>query len=279
MRARLWFALLCTGLLAVVAGLLVAPLVYRTGRAPAPAPSRPPVSAHRRAAPPAVAQEPLATNTVAIIIDDCGQSIVTERAMLALPIPLTLSVLPEAPYTRTIAREALAAHKGLMLHLPMEALSHIDAGPGKITVAMHDDQIAAQVREDLRDVALAKGMNNHEGSRATADWRVMQAVMGVAAAEHRFFIDSRTTTRTVVVPTARAAGVLNASRNVFLDNEADTAYVEDMLRRAAFVAKRDGTAIAIGHPRPATLQALREMVGPLQAAGVHFTLAARLLHR
>ena len=278
MRARLWLALLAAGLLAVVVGLVVLPLARRSNVAVPPQRRQPSAAAYHRSAPQRVPHEPHATNEVAIIIDDCGQSIATERAMLALPIPLTLSVLPDAPYTQTIAREAVAAHKDVMLHLPMEALSRLDAGPGKITVAMGDDRILAQVRDDLRDVAMARGMNNHEGSRATADWRVMQAVMHEAAAEHRFFIDSRTTTHTIVVAAARAAGVMNASRNVFLDNEADPTYIDDMLRRAAFIGKRDGSAIAIGHPRPATLRALRDMIAPLQAEGIHFTLAARLLH-
>ncbi len=278
MKSRLWLTLLVAGLLALVIGMFVPPQ-HRFGGAISRSRHKPPLVNEKRTIAPASPQRRRAGTQIAIIIDDCGQAIDIERAMIALPIPLTLAVLPSAPYTKTIEREAAAAHKGIMLHLPMESLAHLNPGPGKITTEMPDDQIASQVRDDLRDVPLASGINNHEGSEATADLRVMRAVMGVAATEHRFFIDSRTTLKTTVVRAAREAGVQNASRNVFLDNEADPAYVDGMLRRTAAIGKRDGTAIAIGHPRPATLSALRSMIAPLRAAGVEFTLAANLLHR
>ena len=113
---------------------------------------------------------------MAIIIDDCGQWTETERGFIALPVALTMSVLPYMRYGSQIARDADAAGKGVMMHLPMEPLSGIDPGPGRITVAMGDDAIAKQVNDDLAAVPLAAGVNNHEGSRATADDRVMRDV-------------------------------------------------------------------------------------------------------
>jgi uncharacterized protein len=210
---------------------------------------------------------------LALIVDDCGQWIDTERGFIALQIPLTLSVLPDVPYTGEIAREAAVAGKGVMLHLPMETVSGLNPGPGKITTAMSDPQITKQVEEDLSQVPLARGVNNHEGSKASADERVMRDVIGVLAQRGGlFFVDSRTNAASVGESTAEALGVPAAARDVFLDNRNDVAYAEGQLLEAATIARRTGHAIAIGHPRPATLEAVREMIPRLTASGIEFVL-------
>lgn len=215
---------------------------------------------------------------VALIVDDCGQWIATERAFVALGIPLTVSVLPDVPYTATIAREAADAGKGVMLHLPMETVSGLNPGPGKVTTEMSDAQITAQVQSDLAQVPLARGVNNHEGSKGSADERVMHDVMGVLARRgNLFFVDSRTSAESVGERTAREAGVPTAGRDVFLDNQATVAYTEEQLREAAAIALRTGSAIAIGHPKPTTLAAVRAMIPQLQAAGIQFVLVGDLV--
>ena len=225
---------------------------------------------------PSLTPAPSGTVTVAIIIDDCGQWLSTERGFLALPIPLTLSVLPRVRYTAQIADDAAAAGKGIMLHLPMEPLGRDTAGRGEITTAMSDAQVIAQTEDDIAQVPLAKGTNNHEGSKASADPRVMHAVIGVVKAHDLFFIDSRTNAKTVGAETAREAGVPEASRNIFLDDRADLAYTEAMLEQTVEIAKRNGSAIAIGHPRPTTLAALTALYPKMQAEGVRFVLASEL---
>jgi hypothetical protein len=214
---------------------------------------------------------------LALIVDDCGQWIATERGFVALEIPLTLSVLPDVPYTSIIATEASDAGKGVMLHLPMETLSGLNPGPGKVTTEMSDAQIVAQVQSDLAEVPLARGVNNHEGSKASADPRVMRAVIGVLAEHNLFFIDSKTNAASVGEDTARQMGVPTAARDVFLDNRADVAYSEAQLSAAAAIAQRTGSAIAIGHPRPTTLAAVRAMIPRLQALGVQFVLVQDLV--
>jgi hypothetical protein len=215
---------------------------------------------------------------VAIIIDDCGQWPKTEHGYLELPIPLTMSVLPHVAYSHAIAQDAETAGKGIMLHLPMEPLSHIVAGPGEIRTAMSDSAIAAQTENDIAQVPFAAGVNNHEGSAASADPRVMKDVIDVVKAHNLFFIDSRTNAKSVAAEQAQQEHVPNASRDVFLDNRADVAYSEAMLRRTADIARQTGSAIAIGHPKPTTLEALRLMYPRMQAEGVRFVLASELVH-
>jgi polysaccharide deacetylase 2 family uncharacterized protein YibQ len=232
----------------------------------------PPGTATPSAAPAASGAE------LAIVIDDCGQWLQTERAFIALPVPLTLAVLPDVPYTHLIAGEAAAAGKGVMLHLPMETISGLNPGPGKVTTEMSDAQIVAQVGADLADVPLAQGVNNHEGSKATADPRVMRDV-AAAMKKHGnlFFVDSLTIGDSVAAARTRDAGIPTATRDVFLDDRADVAYIESQLLSAANIARERGSAIAIGHPRPTTLAAIRALIPRLQAEGIRFVLVRRLV--
>lgn len=236
-----------------------------------PAPSQAPSAQQSRSPLPASGTQ------VAIIIDDCGQWPAIERGYLALPIALTLSVMPHERYTHEIAREAQAASKGVMLHLPMEPLSHVFPGRGEVKADMADAQIVAQTEDDLAQVPLAAGVNNHEGSAGSADARVMRLVMGVVKAHGLFFIDSRTNAASVAAATAASDGVPNASRDVFLDNVAEVAATKAQLDRVVAVAKAHGSAIAIGHPRPSTLEALGEYYPKMQAEGVQFVLASSLV--
>lgn len=262
------------------------PATRSAATAEPPAQATAPASAAPQASPPASpSASPSASTTnppegvqVALIIDDCGQWLGTERSLIALPIPITLSVLPHVHYSQTIAQEAADAGKGVMLHVPMEPLSHINPGPGEIKTAMSDDAIAKQMEDDVAQVPLAKGMNNHEGSEATADTRVMKDVIAVAKEHGLFFIDSRTNAQSVGAAQAADAGVPAASRDVFLDNQASVAYTESMLERAVKIARENGSAIAIGHPKPTTLAAIRDMYPKMEAEGIRFVLASSLTH-
>jgi polysaccharide deacetylase 2 family uncharacterized protein YibQ len=237
------------------------------------APSAPPLETPR-AAPVVSGNAP----RLAIIIDDCGQWLDTEHAFIALPFPVTLSVLPHVRYGSVIARAADAAGKGVMLHLPMQTISGRYPGPGTITVSMADDAIRSEVSADLAELPQARGVNNHEGSRATQDTRVMSDIADVLAHDGRFFIDSRTSGGSVGESVARTHGVPSASRSVFLDNVDNEALIEVQLREAARDARANGSAIAIGHPRPATLAAVRALGPKFAADGIELTLASALVH-
>jgi polysaccharide deacetylase 2 family uncharacterized protein YibQ len=65
---------------------------------------------------------------------------------------------------------------------------------------------------------------------------------------------------------------------VFLDDVDNVAAVEAQLREAAARARESGAAIAIGHPRPATLLAVRSLAPSLEAGGIDLTLASDLVH-
>jgi uncharacterized protein len=243
-----------------------------------PPPAEPTVSATATATPAVRSGESGERPRLAIIIDDCGQWPVTERAFVALPFPVTLSVLPHVRFGSAIARDASAAGQGVMLHLPMQTISGEYPGPGTITTTMDDAAIRNAVAGDLAELPQARGVNNHEGSLATQDARVMGDIADVLARDGRFFIDSRTSSASVGESVARGRGVLSASRTVFLDDLDNEAAIEARLLEAIADARSRGSAIAIGHPRAATLAAVRLMGPKAEADGVELTLASALVH-
>ena len=215
---------------------------------------------------------------VAIIIDDCGYSEERCKVFLQLPIPVTLSILPMTPHGKQIEADADESGKPVMLHLPMEPdSSEANPGPGAVTTSMSDDAVRAQVEADIDSVGDVPGANNHMGSKATSDPRVMRDVLGVLRERHMFFIDSVTSGQTVGEGLARDLGIPTAERDVFLDNQKDLKYILGQLKETTAVAKRRGTAIAIGHPNASTAQALAQAIPEMQAAGITFVPASTLV--
>jgi len=215
---------------------------------------------------------------IAIIIDDCGYSIPRDIVFLKLPIPLTLSILPMTPHGKQVAVDALAAGKAVMLHIPMEPFSSgANPGPGEISTEMTDAQIDTQLTADIASLPPLPGANNHMGSKASSDPRVMRDVINILKRNDMFFIDSMTAMTTVGASTARELGVPTAQRDVFLDDTVNVPYIEGQIKQLEATAKKNGEAIAIGHPFPATYQALAAMVPKMQAAGFAFVDAKTLV--
>ena len=215
----------------------------------------------------------------AIIIDDLGEKIEKAHQLLALPYALTFSVLPHLPASAETAREARHAGREVMLHLPMEPLpsSHVPPGPTDIRVGMNRLEIEHVIDSDLVSVPQAAGVNNHMGSRATADPRLMAAVMRSLAGRHLFFIDSRTTASSVAFDAARRQGLPAFYRSVFLDDTQNVNYTIGQLRRFRRVLEEQGAALAIGHPYPTTIAALAKFLPALVSDDVELEPASQLL--
>src|SRR5262249_4150109 len=144
----------------------------------------------------------------------------------------------------------------ILLHMPMQALSATRLGPMALTVDLAPDEIAHRLDWALARVPGRIGINNHEGSRFTADRAALGPVMQALARRHLFFLDSRTTADTQVVAMARARGVQTGSRDVFLDDVVTKDAVDAQLRALEAKARAQGAAIAIGHPHDVTLDAV-----------------------
>ncbi len=216
---------------------------------------------------------------LAIIIDDLGNDPAAAEAIFALGYPLTISVLPNHEHSVDIAKEAHRRGFQVMLHLPMQSVANETPEAQELHPGMPAPEVAALVDQFLQNVPDAAGVNNHQGSQATADSALMDELMPVLRDRHLFYVDSRTTAATVAYETARDFGVRSAFRNVpFLDDVAEVAAVRKQLELALRGAREMGEAVAIGHPHPSTLQALREVLPQAKAQGVRLVLASELVH-
>ena len=165
-----------------------------------------------------------------------------------------------------------------MLHLPMEAVSaHIEAEAMTITTAMNDATIAANVGKAVKSLSGITGVNNHEGSKATADKRVMKAVVKVLKEEGLFFVDSRTSNRSVAYDIAKACGVITAENQLFLDNDPAVEAVVHKLRQAG-ASSLQGSDVVIGHARLNTAAAIREFVKEFTGKGLKIVFVAQLVN-
>ncbi len=216
---------------------------------------------------------------LAIIIDDLGYDRAAAEALFALPFPLTFSVLPNLAHSADIAEEAHRRGYQVMLHLPMESNGDAKREAAELHLGMTPDEARRLLAEMLETVPHAAGANNHQGSLATADAQLMAAIMSALRERQLFFIDSRTTTLTVAYDAAVRAGEPSAFRSVpFLDDTPTREAVRRQLALAVRHARQQGFAIAIGHPHPATLEALEELLPQLEAQGIRLVFPSELVH-
>jgi polysaccharide deacetylase 2 family uncharacterized protein YibQ len=216
---------------------------------------------------------------LAIILDDLGSDRGAADAIVALPYPLTISVLPHHEHSAEIAQEAERRGYQVLLHLPMQSIANEKPEALELHPGMPAAEVSALVEEFLQNVPGVVGVNNHQGSQATSDAELMSELMPVLGERHLFYVDSRTTAATVAYDTAQSFGVPSAFRNVpFLDDVPQVAAVRKQLELALHGAREKGEAIAIGHAHPITLQALREVLPQAQGQGVRLVFASELVH-
>jgi polysaccharide deacetylase 2 family uncharacterized protein YibQ len=216
---------------------------------------------------------------LAILIDDLGNDRAAAEQIFALRYPMTISVLPEHPQSVEIASEARRRGCEVMLHLPMRSVGKDQREPQELESGMTSARVSAMVDQFLVDVPGVRGINNHQGSQATADPALMAELMPVLRAHHLFYVDSRTTAATVAYEAARRSGIPAGFRNVpFLDDVENVAAIEAQINLAMRGAREKGEAIAIGHPHPATLEALRAMLPKAQSQGVRLVYVSELVH-
>lgn len=210
-----------------------------------------------------------ATPAVAIVIDDLGLGAENTRRAIALDSAVTLALMTYAPNLADWSNAARAARHEILVHVPMQPINgKIDPGPRALTVGLSDAEILDRLRWGLGRLDGYVGINNHMGSRFTQDRAGMSVVMEEVKTRGLLFLDSVTIGRTVGAATAEAMRVPAAERNVFLDDEATVAGVSRQLAVLEQVARKHGTAIAIGHPHPATLSVLAEWLPRATSRGV-----------
>ncbi len=205
---------------------------------------------------------------VAIVLDDMGNDALEAKRAIALPRAVTLSFLPYPDATPTLARAAEHAGHQVIVHLPMQALGGADPGPMALHVSLSPDEIAWRTNWALSRVPGFAGVNNHMGSRFTEDEQSLVPVAEILADRHVFFLDSRTTRDSKVTEVAHMFGVASAGRDVFLDDVQTPAAVTQELSELELIARRNGVAIAIGHPHAVTLDVLKRWTASAASRGI-----------
>jgi polysaccharide deacetylase 2 family uncharacterized protein YibQ len=207
---------------------------------------------------------------IAIVIDDLGGENHISGELLRFDFPVTFSILPFAAHSRSLAIEAPQKGKEVILHLPMEPHGYpkVNPGPGALLEEMSDERLLQQLTEDIESVPNIRGVSNHMGSRLMEDPEKLKIILSDLKRRGLFFLDSRTTSRTVGLQTARFVGLKAMERTLFIDNSLDEGAIKGNLDHLIQSSLSTGMAIGIGHPHWATVNAIREMIPKMKEKGI-----------
>ncbi len=215
---------------------------------------------------------------MAIILDDWGNNFSLVRLAVDLDRPVTLSILPHLANSERIDAEAYKNDLGVMLHMPMQPKNKLKGiEPHTIMVTNSDKVIVLYLDSALASVPHAEGVNNHMGSAATSDERVMKTVLSHLSSKGLFFVDSNTDSTTVAPAVAKELGIKFTKRDVFIDNELKSAAIKKQLEIAKAIALKRGRVVVIGHDKKVTLTTIKAMIPELEAAGIQLVLAKDLV--
>lgn len=216
--------------------------------------------------------------SIALIIDDLGNRQAMDSEAVDLPGPVACAFLPDGYFTRRLAQQAHARNKEVLLHLPMQAVDHDHPQQRELKLDMSWQEFTLALQRNADALPYLDGINNHRGSLLTRHPGHMAWLMQfMQSRDGLFFVDSRTTAATVAQQLANEYGIPNIERKVFLDNDPSPEAVKVQFRLLLELARRDGTALGIGHPYPATLAMLRQELGRLGDYNISLVPVSRLI--
>ena len=216
---------------------------------------------------------------IAIVIDDFGyRNDDVSDGFLKINANLTYAIIPGHNYSTSFGEKAANAGYEVIVHMPMENTGKT-YGEEKFVLMtdMDSETIKRRINNAFFQIPTAIGMNNHQGSKASADQHVMSNVAKVIKEKGLFFLDSRTTVETVIVTTMEVFGVPTAKRNIFLDNEDSELEIRTQLEKLVKKAERDGSSIGIGHAKRKTLSVLKAEIPKLQKRGFKFVFVSEMV--
>ncbi len=219
---------------------------------------------------------PKAGVKIAIIIDDIGFKLAPVYELLKIEAPIAFAILPHCPHSLTAAEAIHRAGRDILLHLPMEPQdSQMNPGEGALFRWMSEREISDRLEANLAAVPHVKGVNNHMGSAFMEEEEKVHQVLRELKDRGLFFIDSRTTPKSRAATAAEETGIRFAARNLFLDNDRDRKIILDNL--VGYLKKQNGgSRVIIGHPYPATIEALQEAIPLLISRGIQIVPPSQL---
>jgi polysaccharide deacetylase 2 family uncharacterized protein YibQ len=218
---------------------------------------------------------------IAVIIDDSGYNRSDCEHLAAIAAPVTISILPQLRFSEEIAECANALHKEVMLHLPLEPYSNSEKYPESyiIKTTMPKAAVIKRFYQALKGVPFTVGVNNHMGSKATENTKLMSILFAELAKSDLFFVDSRVTGKSVCLSLARKYKIPFTQRDIFLDNTNEREYIEGQFRQLAQRARSHGVAVGIGHARPLTWTILKEQAETLTQEGFQFVTVRGIINQ
>ena len=227
-----------------------------------------------------VVSPPTLRGTIGIVIDDFGyRNDDVSDGFLNLDVPLTYAVIPGHEYSKSFGEKAVGRGFEVIVHMPFENLANKGGEESFVlSTSMDSETIQERVQAALDQIPSAIGMNNHQGSKASADQHVMSNVARVLKKRNLFFVDSRTTAETVAESTMEVYKVPTTRRNIFLDNEDDEGKIHAQLIKLVEKSEEWGAAVGIGHVKPKTLKILKKHIPELQKKGYKFEFVSKMLH-
>tara|TARA_B100000614_G_scaffold175671_1_gene156862 strand:+ start:8972 stop:9823 length:852 start_codon:yes stop_codon:yes gene_type:complete len=218
-------------------------------------------------------------SSIVLVIDDFGyRNDAISDGFLNLPFPITCAVLPGHKQSSLVATKAVSAGKEVIIHMPMQSsTASLGEDEFKLKVGMTSQEIEWRLNEALKEIPEALGINNHQGSKATADGKVMAVVASVLKNKDKFFLDSRTSSKTVGESTMRSVGVLTARRHVFLDNDLSVEKISNQVDELVRISEKKGMAIGIGHVKGNTLKVLQKKIPLLVEQGFNFKFLSQVV--
>jgi len=232
---------------------------------------------------PASKEEPVSnidgkSGKIAIVIDDMGMNLKQSRAALDLPSEITLAFLPYAEQVRNLSERANQEGHETIIHAPMEAMSStVPLGPIALKSDMNYTQFQSEFEKLIDSFEGYVGLNNHMGSKLTQEKEHMAYLMENLKSRNLYFLDSRTIHTSVAADMAVAYGVPSIQRDVFLDHEETSEYTANALKNVERIARETGSAVAIGHPKEITMQALRDWIPTLEKKGFQLVKLSELI--
>jgi polysaccharide deacetylase 2 family uncharacterized protein YibQ len=213
---------------------------------------------------------------IALIIDDMGNQLDTGLRAVMLPGAVSYAFLPHTPYVPVLAELAHSKKKQVMLHQPLESHRGNKLGPGGLTLHHNRQSFNEVLLKNIAAIPHIQGVNNHMGSLMTRHPGAMQWMMDVLGELGLFFVDSRTTQKSVAFAVAQESRIATAGRDIFLDHDRDLSIIRSQFKKLLRIAKIRGSAIGIGHPYPETLQMLEEELPKLSNLGIDLVMASEL---
>jgi polysaccharide deacetylase 2 family uncharacterized protein YibQ len=216
---------------------------------------------------------------IAVVIDDFGYSFSTViKGFLNLDYPITFAILPGLEHSAAIADSAFARNREVIIHLPMEPKNgKVNKDEYILLTQMDEQEIRQRVRRAMAAIPHARGLNNHMGSLATEDGRVLAPMMDEIKNAGLFFLDSRTDNSSQAYTWAQKLNIPSGINDTFLDAIREEPFIREQINLLAEISARQGSAIGIGHPEKLTFTVLRDELPKLEKRGFKFVSISEVI--